>query len=213
MSNDSKLVPLWVAVGVALGGTFLVLVWFAARDGLPVSGHLIARTYHPPAGLELSATEAKVVMPRLVAVLQSAEFRSKVSAMLDLPMTEFRISKVKLKDFDSIELTFKTAVSKGPLAMTCVEGAFGNALMEMQPRLGYAPLTRETHEPVPFWRQLPAWAQEAYWDIRWKLRSAFAAAVEAQGVTTTLRLEKGHAIDAACGQLRLKTEREMADAK
>lgn len=34
--------------------------------------------------------------------------------------------------------------------------------------------------------------------------------VEAQGVTTTLRLEKGHDIDAACGQLRLKTEREMA---
>lgn len=41
---------------------------------------------------------------------------------------------------------------------------------------------------------------------------AFAAAVEAQGVTTTLRLEKGHDIDAACGQLRLKTEREIADA-
>lgn len=39
---------------------------------------------------------------------------------------------------------------------------------------------------------------------------AFASAVEAQGVTTTLRLEKGHDIDAACGQLRLKTEREMA---
>ncbi len=39
---------------------------------------------------------------------------------------------------------------------------------------------------------------------------AFAAAVEAQGVTTTLRLEKGHDIDAACGQLRLKTERELA---
>jgi 23S rRNA (adenine2503-C2)-methyltransferase len=42
---------------------------------------------------------------------------------------------------------------------------------------------------------------------------AFAAAVEAQDVTTTLRLEKGHDIDAACGQLRLKTERELADAK
>jgi hypothetical protein len=28
-------------------------------------------------------------------------------------------------------------------------------------------------------------------------------------VTCTLRLEKGHDIDAACGQLRLKTEREL----
>lgn len=39
---------------------------------------------------------------------------------------------------------------------------------------------------------------------------AFADAVEAGGVTTTLRLEKGHDIDAACGQLRLRTERELA---
>ncbi len=30
------------------------------------------------------------------------------------------------------------------------------------------------------------------------------------GVTSTLRLEKGHDIDAACGQLRLRTEQELA---
>ncbi len=38
----------------------------------------------------------------------------------------------------------------------------------------------------------------------------FLSALEAQGVTATLRREKGHDIDAACGQLRLKTERELA---
>jgi len=41
---------------------------------------------------------------------------------------------------------------------------------------------------------------------------AFASAVEAAGITATLRLEKGHDIDAACGQLRLRTERELASA-
>jgi len=40
----------------------------------------------------------------------------------------------------------------------------------------------------------------------------FLAALENQGVTATLRREKGHDIDAACGQLRLKTEREQAPA-
>lgn len=39
---------------------------------------------------------------------------------------------------------------------------------------------------------------------------AFARALTGQGVTATLRLEKGHDIDAACGQLRLRTERELA---
>jgi len=39
---------------------------------------------------------------------------------------------------------------------------------------------------------------------------AFLAALERQGVTATLRREKGGDIDAACGQLRLKTERELA---
>jgi 23S rRNA (adenine2503-C2)-methyltransferase len=41
-------------------------------------------------------------------------------------------------------------------------------------------------------------------------QSAFLAALERQKITATLRREKGHDIDAACGQLRLKTERELA---
>jgi 23S rRNA (adenine2503-C2)-methyltransferase len=41
---------------------------------------------------------------------------------------------------------------------------------------------------------------------------SFLAAMEAQGVTATLRREKGHDIDAACGQLRLRTERELSAA-
>ena len=40
----------------------------------------------------------------------------------------------------------------------------------------------------------------------------FLAALEKQKVTATLRREKGLDIDAACGQLRLKTERELAKA-
>ncbi len=42
-------------------------------------------------------------------------------------------------------------------------------------------------------------------------QEAFLAALEAEGVSATLRREKGHDIDAACGQLRLKTERELAE--
>jgi len=38
----------------------------------------------------------------------------------------------------------------------------------------------------------------------------FLAALEKQKVIATLRREKGHDIDAACGQLRLKTEKELA---
>ena len=38
----------------------------------------------------------------------------------------------------------------------------------------------------------------------------FLAELERLGVTATLRREKGHDIDAACGQLRLRTERELA---
>ncbi len=38
----------------------------------------------------------------------------------------------------------------------------------------------------------------------------FLERLEQEGVTATLRREKGHDIDAACGQLRLKTERELA---
>jgi 23S rRNA (adenine2503-C2)-methyltransferase len=38
----------------------------------------------------------------------------------------------------------------------------------------------------------------------------FLEALERLNVTATLRREKGHDIDAACGQLRLKTEKELA---
>jgi 23S rRNA (adenine2503-C2)-methyltransferase len=43
-------------------------------------------------------------------------------------------------------------------------------------------------------------------------QESFLAALENERVTATLRREKGHDIDAACGQLRLKTERELASA-
>lgn len=43
-------------------------------------------------------------------------------------------------------------------------------------------------------------------------QEAFLAALEKERVTATLRREKGGDIDAACGQLRLKTERELAKA-
>jgi 23S rRNA (adenine2503-C2)-methyltransferase len=46
-----------------------------------------------------------------------------------------------------------------------------------------------------------------------EISEAFLAALEKQKVTATLRREKGGDIDAACGQLRLKTERELATAK
>mgnify|MGYP003339908405 FL=1 len=38
----------------------------------------------------------------------------------------------------------------------------------------------------------------------------FADVLRAARISVTLRREKGHDIDAACGQLRLKTERELA---
>jgi 23S rRNA (adenine2503-C2)-methyltransferase len=41
-------------------------------------------------------------------------------------------------------------------------------------------------------------------------QEAFLAALEKEKAIATLRREKGHDIDAACGQLRLKTERELA---
>jgi 23S rRNA (adenine2503-C2)-methyltransferase len=44
-------------------------------------------------------------------------------------------------------------------------------------------------------------------------QEAFLAALESRGVTATLRREKGGDIDAACGQLRLKTEREEANRR
>jgi 23S rRNA (adenine2503-C2)-methyltransferase len=51
-------------------------------------------------------------------------------------------------------------------------------------------------------------------DLPWERPSeeaqdAFLAALEKFDVTATLRREKGHDIDAACGQLRLKTEKEL----
>jgi 23S rRNA (adenine2503-C2)-methyltransferase len=41
----------------------------------------------------------------------------------------------------------------------------------------------------------------------------FFRALQAEKVVCTLRREKGHDIDAACGQLRLKTERELSESK
>ena len=40
--------------------------------------------------------------------------------------------------------------------------------------------------------------------------TAFLGILKQQGIPATIRIEKGHDIDAACGQLRLKTERELA---
>jgi 23S rRNA (adenine2503-C2)-methyltransferase len=53
--------------------------------------------------------------------------------------------------------------------------------------------------------------------LPWKRPSAtrqlaFAEILERSGVSVTLRREKGHDIAAACGQLRLKTERERGDS-
>jgi 23S rRNA (adenine2503-C2)-methyltransferase len=46
-----------------------------------------------------------------------------------------------------------------------------------------------------------------------EVQEAFLAALERLSAKATLRREKGHDIDAACGQLRLRTERELAEAK
>ena len=40
----------------------------------------------------------------------------------------------------------------------------------------------------------------------------FAAVLAKRAVSFTLRREKGHDIDAACGQLRLRTEQERIEA-
>lgn len=45
-----------------------------------------------------------------------------------------------------------------------------------------------------------------------EVQEQFLAALENEKVIATLRREKGHDIDAACGQLRLKTERELGQA-
>jgi 23S rRNA (adenine2503-C2)-methyltransferase len=52
-------------------------------------------------------------------------------------------------------------------------------------------------------------------DLPWErptdnVQEAFLHALEKLRVPVTLRREKGHDIDAACGQLRLKTERALA---
>ena len=44
-----------------------------------------------------------------------------------------------------------------------------------------------------------------------EVQESFLAALEKLGVSATLRREKGHDIDAACGQLRLRTERELRE--
>jgi 23S rRNA (adenine2503-C2)-methyltransferase len=54
-------------------------------------------------------------------------------------------------------------------------------------------------------------------DLPWERPSeerqgAFLNALQSERVVSTLRREKGHDIDAACGQLRLKTEREIKAA-
>lgn len=46
-----------------------------------------------------------------------------------------------------------------------------------------------------------------------KVQKAFAQGLISSGVKATLRHEKGHDIDAACGQLRLKTVRESSTAQ
>jgi 23S rRNA (adenine2503-C2)-methyltransferase len=45
-----------------------------------------------------------------------------------------------------------------------------------------------------------------------KQQEAFLATLERQKISATLRFEKGHDIEAACGQLRLKTEHDQAGA-
>jgi len=44
-------------------------------------------------------------------------------------------------------------------------------------------------------------------------QDAFVEVLRKAGVSVTIRREKGHDINAACGQLRLKTEKEMAEAE
>ena len=43
-------------------------------------------------------------------------------------------------------------------------------------------------------------------------QDAFYEELVSRGTLTTLRREKGHNIDAACGQLRLRNEKELADS-
>ncbi len=52
-------------------------------------------------------------------------------------------------------------------------------------------------------------------ELKWKrpneaVQEAFLAVLDSEDVSVTLRHEKGHDIDAACGQLRLRTQTELA---
>jgi 23S rRNA (adenine2503-C2)-methyltransferase len=54
--------------------------------------------------------------------------------------------------------------------------------------------------------------------LEWKRPSirrqdAFVDVLRQAGVSVTIRREKGHDINAACGQLRLKTEKAMAEGE
>jgi 23S rRNA (adenine2503-C2)-methyltransferase len=81
-----------------------------------------------------------------------------------------------------------------------------DALKETKPLAAIAHRLRAKVNLIPYNKveDLP-WARPSE-----EVQEAFLAALEKQGVTATLRREKGHDIDAACGQLRLKTEREVA---
>lgn len=75
-----------------------------------------------------------------------------------------------------------------------------------------APLARLAHRLYAKVNLIPYNAVEG---LEWQrpeesVCEAFLAALEEHKVIATLRREKGHDIDAACGQLRLKTERELA---
>jgi 23S rRNA (adenine2503-C2)-methyltransferase len=45
-----------------------------------------------------------------------------------------------------------------------------------------------------------------------KAQNAFLSELKKEKINATLRREKGHDIDAACGQLRLRTEKELQPA-
>jgi 23S rRNA (adenine2503-C2)-methyltransferase len=85
-----------------------------------------------------------------------------------------------------------------------IEGV-NDGMSEIKP---LAELARRLHAKVNL---IPYNAVEG---LPWKrpeepAQEAFLAALEKERVVATLRREKGHDIDAACGQLRLKTERAL----
>jgi 23S rRNA (adenine2503-C2)-methyltransferase len=74
----------------------------------------------------------------------------------------------------------------------------GTLVRQLHAKINLIPYNKV--EGLPWERPQPA-AQEA-----------FLEALQKQKVNVTLRREKGHDIDAACGQLRLRTERELSVA-